>query len=74
MSTLSVNNPTKPLAERPLPSALKTLVIDLVGTIRTALAAERTYRALSNLSDHQLADIGLQRDELARAVFDRYFR
>ncbi len=58
------------LVIRPLGRAIRSVT----DRIRTHLDEQRTIRALSELSDHTLKDIGIHRSEITRVAIDRATR
>ena len=51
---------------------LRTHFARLIAALRRRAERRRQYRALSELNDHLLADIGVTREERAREL-ERYF-
>lgn len=64
MTAVTLNRET--IRNHPLPARL-----GLMGTIKTYLARSSAERQLHQLDDRLLADIGLKRHDISRAVWGR---
>ena len=62
-------NITANAAHRSPLGAILHRVARAVNDVFVAIAQRRTLRELSVLDDHQLADIGLRRDQLTNSLF-----